>query len=336
MRKYSLYFTFISIAISIFVNCEKNPTENTVKIPEVTTDEVVNIIDASAECRGTVTSDGGSSVYDRGVCWSTSQTPTISDSKTTQTWHGTGSFTCNIRGLLSEATYYVRAYAKNSAGTGYGSVLSFTTEKSPETVTDSDGNIYQTVKIGDQLWMAENLKVTRYRDGTPIPNITDNTEWGELKTGAYCNYNNSEDIAATYGRLYNWYAVNNSHNIAPEGWHIPTKEEWQTLVDYLGGILVAGCKMKETGTTHWWSPNFCATNESGFTALPGGNRGDHETRGEFHDSIGRMAAFWSSSEYGSDQAFNVGLSWKERSTHSILLSDWYKWYGFSVRCIRGE
>lgn len=140
----------------------------------------------------------------------------------------------------------------------------------PPTVTDYDGNVYQTVLIGDQCWMMENLKVTHYRNGDPIPHVTDGVTWGNLTSGAYCNYNNDEGNVATYGRLYNWYAVDDSRNIAPAGWHVPSDAEWQTLVDYLGGDAVAGGKMKEAGTTHWASPNTGATNESGFTALPGG------------------------------------------------------------------
>jgi uncharacterized protein (TIGR02145 family) len=142
------------------------------------------------------------------------------------------------------------------------------------TMTDQDGNEYKTIVIGTQTWMAENLRTTKYRDGTAIPNITDKTAWEALTTGAYCNYNNttSADTIATYGRLYNWYAATDSRNIAPAGWHVPTDAEWETLIYYLGGFRVAGGKMKETGTTHWISPNTGATNESGFTALPSGLR----------------------------------------------------------------
>jgi uncharacterized protein (TIGR02145 family) len=142
------------------------------------------------------------------------------------------------------------------------------------TLTDQDGNVYKTITIGTQTWMAENLRTTKYRDGSAIPNITDKTAWGNISTGAYCNYNNttSADTIATYGRLYNWYAATESRNIAPAGWHVPNDAEWETLIYYLGGFSVAGGKMKETGTTHWISPNTGATNESGFTALPSGLR----------------------------------------------------------------
>lgn len=195
------------------------------------------------------------------------------------------------------------------------------------TVTDIDGNVYQTVTIGTQVWMAENLKVTHYRNGDAIPNVTDNGTWSGLTTGAYCAYNNDENNVATYGRLYNWYAVADSRNIAPAGWHVPTDEEWQTLVDYLGGSSVAGGKLKETGTAHWNSPNEGATNESGFTALPGGYRYDS---GLFVN-MGDYAYFWSSTEYSSYFAWYRYLSF---SHSQVGRTNLIKRLGFSVRCVR--
>ena len=165
------------------------------------------------------------------------------------------------------------------------------------TMTDQDGNVYKTITIGTQTWMAENLRTTKYRDGTAIPNVTDNTAWTNLTAGAYCNFNNttSADTIATYGRLYNWYAATDSRNIAPTGWHLPTETEWRTLIYYLGGFSVAGGKMKETGTTHWNTPNTGATNESGFSALPTGFRDYLGTTpiGKFL-SMGYVTSYWSS------------------------------------------
>ena len=131
-------------------------------------------------------------------------------------------------------------------------------------VTDVDGNRYTTVKIGTQVWMVENLKVTRYRNGDPIPNVTDNNSWNVLTTDAYCNYNNDTANVSAYGRLYNWYAVNDNRKIAPTGWHVPSDEEWATLGDFLGGNNIAGGKMKEPGTTHWISPNPVVNQSCGF------------------------------------------------------------------------
>ena len=194
------------------------------------------------------------------------------------------------------------------------------------TVTDTNGNVYQTVKIGDQWWMAENLKVTHYRNGDPIPNVTDSVEWIGLTTGAYCNYDNGTDNVATYGRLYNWYAVDDSRNIAPEGWHVPTDADWQTLIDFLGGNDVAGGEMKDT-TAYWSQPNEGATNSSGFTALPGGYRYIY---GNFI-SIGDDALFWSSTENNSNDAWYRGLYY---TIPGVVHYYNPKHCGFSVRCVK--
>ncbi|OVE79450.1 hypothetical protein BVY01_02480 [bacterium I07] len=195
------------------------------------------------------------------------------------------------------------------------------------TVTDIDGNVYRTIKIGNQVWMAENLKGTHYRNGDPIAHVTRTSAWSNLSTGAYCNYDNTVSNVSTYGRLYNWYAVNDSRKIAPAGWHVPTDAEWRTLVDYLGGSGVAGGKMKESGTLHWKSPNTGATNASGFSALPGGYRFSHGSLG----NVGYYASFWSSTVYTDDSAWRRKLIYdgsEVNRTHN------YKHYGFSVRCVR--
>lgn len=206
------------------------------------------------------------------------------------------------------------------------------------TVTDIDGNVYQTIKIGDQWWMAENLKVTHYRNGDPIPNVTGSVQWAGLTTGAYCEYNNNANNVATYGRLYNWYAVNDGRNIAPEGWHVPSDAEWKQLEMYLGMNQVQanatgwrgtneGGKLKEAGTEHWWSPNTGATNESGFTALPGG----HRTADGIYDYMGVWAYFWTSTEYGSL------VSWYRHLNYQFSKVGRYRYlneYGSSVRCVK--
>lgn len=196
-------------------------------------------------------------------------------------------------------------------------------------VTDFDGNSYQTIEIGDQCWMMENLKVTHYRNGDPIPNVTDHGTWIGLTTGAYCDYNNDTSNVAVYGRLYNWFAIDDSRNIAPEGWHVPSDAELQTLVDYLGGDAVAGGAMKETGTTHWDSPNSGATNASGFTALPGGLR---DTDDMFdYMGMGAVAYFWSSTESPPNHAWTRKLYYTGAIANRL---GYYKQYGYSVRCVR--
>ena len=207
------------------------------------------------------------------------------------------------------------------------------------TVTDIDGNVYQTIKIGDQWWMAENLKVTKYRNGDAIPNVTDSTEWSSLSTAAYCVYNNDNGNMATYGLLYNWYAVGDSRNIAPAGWHVPTDAELRQLEMHLGMSQSQadsggwrgtdeGGKLKETGTTHWNSPNTGATNESGFTALPGGYRDDDN--GPF-GGIGSHGALWSSTASGGDEAYYRTLYY---DYSNVRRGHNHRRNGFSVRCVR--
>jgi len=199
------------------------------------------------------------------------------------------------------------------------------------TVTDIDGNTYKTVKISNQWWMAENLKVTHYRNGDDLPIVTDSEHWKNLKTGAYSAYGNSESNAAVYGYLYNWLAVNDSRNIAPEGWHMPTDEEWQVLIDHLSGESVAGGRMKETGTTHWQRPNTGATNECAFSTLPGGFHASYGDGG-FHD-LGEGAFFWSATEHDADNAW---LRYLVYNKASVTRDSHFKRHGFSVRLVKDK
>jgi uncharacterized protein (TIGR02145 family) len=194
------------------------------------------------------------------------------------------------------------------------------------TVTDIDGNVYNTVTIGTQVWLVENLKTTKYRDGTDIPNVTDDTVWINLTTGAYCDYNNSPSYSEIYGRLYNWYAVNDSKNIAPQGWHVATDEEWATLATFLGGIGVTGSKIKESGTVHWNSPNKGASNASGFTALPAGGR----ISGTF-GYLGMATAWWTATEFNADNGWTREVDF---DAEDLLHGTLDKSIGFSVRCIK--
>lgn len=199
------------------------------------------------------------------------------------------------------------------------------------TITDIDGNIYQVIKIGNQNWMAENLRVTHYRNGDEIPNEMDSATWSTLwdgSIGAYCDYNNDVANAVTYGKLYNWYAVNDNRNLAPAGWHVPSQVEWQALIDHLGGSTVAGGKMKETGTSHWISPNTDASNESGFSALPGGYR--HYYYGFVKRRY--LAYFWSSTEHDANDAWQFYL--ENINSEAILEVRKDKPCGFSIRCVK--
>ncbi len=177
----------------------------------------------------------------------------------------------------------------------------FNPDKTYGTVTDIDGNVYKTITIGTQTWMAENLRVTHYQNGDPIPNVTDNDQWAIQTTGALCSYNNTMDIdtIATYGILYNGYAATDGRNIAPEGWHIPTNDEWTTLSTFIdagdgvindNGSSIAGGRMKEIGTTHWAYPNRFADNSSGFTGISNGWRETY--LGKFMHK-GFICGYWS-------------------------------------------
>ncbi len=182
--------------------------------------------------------------------------------------------------------------------------------------------------ICNQTWMVQNLDVDHYRNGDPIPKVTDLTQWIGLTTGAYCYYNNdSAAYAAIYGKLYNWYAVNDPRGIAPLSLHVPSEAEWTTLVTCLGGDVVAGGKMKESGTTHWHAPNGAATNSSGFTGLPGGGRNDNGTV----YFIGDYGVWWSSTESGTADAWLCTLNYSGVGSNRY---NEYKRYGFSVRCLR--
>jgi uncharacterized protein (TIGR02145 family) len=238
----------------------------------------------------------------------------------TPTSAGNASFEISLGGKTCAINVTVDDVVQNSTS-GYGSNIS-----------DIDGNTYKTVYIGSQQWMAENLKVSKYNDGTAIPNITDNTQWKSLTTGAWAYYNNDAVNNAKYGKLYNWYAVsqtsNGNKNVCPSGWHIPSDaDEWTVLIDYLGDINVAGGKMKESGLTSWNSPNTDASNTSLFTSLPGGYR---DYNGIYYNN-GKMGMWWSSTEYGTLNAWNRNLGF---SSGGAGRSGADKKHGFSVRCVR--
>lgn len=212
---------------------------------------------------------------------------------------------CSEKGLLQE----------KSASLNFG------------TMKDQDSNTYKTIKIGSQVWMAENLRTTKYTDGTPIPNIVDDKDFHNMTTGALCNYNNDPITGDTYGCLYNWYAVSSSHKIAPDGWHVPTEKDWAVLSNFLGGDNIAGGKMKEIGSNHWDTTNIGASDMYGFSALPAGARAEN---GEF-SFLGTAGYWWSSSEGNNKSALLRGTA---NSAGSLLLLYYFKDYGFSIRLVK--
>ena len=323
----SLFLLFAMLVLLIGSCNKKDDSTSSGAVPVLTTNSCSSITQTTAKCGGNVTSDGGSIITARGVCWSKNQNPTIVDNKTTDNM-GAGEFTSNITGLLTNTSYYVRAYATNSAGTGYGSTMFFTTlQANGAMVADVDGNVYYAVAIGTQVWLVENLMTTKYRDGTSIPNITDNTAWNNLTSGSYCDYENSPSNSQLYGRLYNYFTVSDNHNLCPVGWHVPSDAEWTTLAAYLGGDDLAGGKIKETDVTHWQTPNEGATNESGFTALPSGYRA---ITGQY-SLKGANCFLWSSTESNSTNAWHRLLYYNESRAGRF---EGNMNSGFSVRCIK--
>ena len=322
-------------------------------LPTVITASVSNIMANAATCGGNVTDDGGATVTARGVCWSTSLNPTITDSHTTN-GNGTGSFTSNIAGLTSATTYYVRAYATNSIGTAYGEVLTFTTPNPNDglpcsgaaTVTDYDDNTYNTVQIGAQCWMKENLRTTHYSNGTSIA-LGSSTS----TTTAYRYYpNNSSANVSSYGYLYNWKAVMRSSSpssanpsgvqgICPTGWHVPSDVEWTQLTDYVGSQTQYQCDNSSdyfakalASTTGWTSySTTCAVgnnpstnNATGFSALPAGYSS------VLYDFFGSGAYFWSATENDDYYAYFRSLTCYYAGVYRY---DADKYIGCSVRCV---
>lgn len=299
---------------TVYGNQVSFTTSGSVSLPTVTTESITNINPTNASGGGNVTSQGSSNVTDRGVCWSTSSTPTIFDAHTFD-GGGTGSFISNLIGLTPNTPYYVRAYATNGSGTAYGNQISFTTvsgspfgEPCPgiPTITDPrDGQVYPTVQIGSQCWLQKNMN---------------------YETGNSWCYDNITSNCSTYGRLYDW---STALGACPSGWHLPSDAEWTVLTTFLGGESNAGGKMKEAGYAHWKTPNTGATNESGFTALPGGYRNYNGTFYYLRDH----ALFWSSTESSSTDAWYRSLRYDIRDVFRNR-NGGIKADGYSVRCLK--
>jgi uncharacterized protein (TIGR02145 family) len=297
------------------------------QVPSATSLHAYNIQTTMANLSGSVNPNYLSTTITFEYGTSVSYGSTINASPNIVTGSTSTSVTALISGLTEGATYHFRIKAVNSLGTTYGLDLTFIPTGSAP-LTDIEGNIYSVIKIGAQLWMAENLKTTKLNDNTDIPLITDNNTWIALTTSGYCWYNNDESTYKnTYGALYNWYTVNTG-KLCPEGWHVPSDAEITTLTDFLGGINIAGGKMKETGTTHWTSPNTGATNETNFTGLPGGQRDD---LGNFIGT-GLYGLWWSSSLYSLNKPWYRNLYYLASSVY--IGNGSLGTHGFSIRCIK--
>jgi uncharacterized protein (TIGR02145 family) len=299
--------------------------------PVLTTTSATSITTTTALSGGSVTSDGGAPVTVQGVCWNTAHNPTTANIKTSD-GPGVGNFVSSISGLLPNATYYLRAYATNSVGTGYGDEIILKTYTG--TITDIEGNTYYTVTIGSQIWMAENLKTTKYLNGdligTTSPSTLDITN--ESTPKYQWAYADDENNVATYGRLYTWYAVADTRNVCPIGWHVSTQNDIATLREFLGGYTTTGGMLKEGGVSHWQSLNNGATNETSFTGLPGGYRAQS---GQYV-GLGEFGIWWTSTEdlYLDPTLYALSYDLYNNSIFFGAGSSSVRKHALSVRCIK--
>jgi len=296
----------------------------------LTTMDATNITSTAGISGGNITDLGGSPVVERGVCWSTSPNSTTNDNKCiSESVENT--YSCSLSGLTDGTIYFYRAYAINSSGTSYGQELSFITP-----VTDIEGNIYQAVIIGSAIWMADNLKVTKFNDNTSIPNVTGPIDWSNLTGPAYCwMHNDPLTYKQIYGALYSWYAASSS-KICPTGWHVPTDAEYNALEITLGlpqtDVDIWGWRGTDHGrkmkNTTGWNAGQNGTNTSGFTALPGGYRYNRD--GSFYGA-GVLVYYWTASEYDLETAWYRRL---DGDAERVFKGATWKNVGKYIRCVK--
>lgn len=290
--------------------------------PIVSTTEPLVVATFFSIVGGNATYDGGGTISERGIYWGKSPSPELTGTKVIS-GTGLGTFTAQLSNLAENTTYYIKAFAKNAGGIGYGDQLTLLTNS---TIKDIDNNAYGFVQIGNQWWFTENLKTTKYSNGESIGTTTPANKdiTNETNPKYQWAYDSTESIASIYGRLYTGYVLIDSRGICPTGWHVPSDNDWSALITYLGGESIAAGKLKETGLSHWNSPNTNATNEYGFTALPGGGR---DYTGRF-GSLGDYAN-WYTSTINSYKMYE--LKW---NSGAFVISGTTRQYGFSVRCVR--
>lgn len=336
MKKTLLFITIVSILFSC--SNSDNSVNNSNNI--ITTINPSNITSASFESGGNIATNN-ENFFIGGICWNTSSNPTISDNKTTNTITNNSFISVTGPTLNPNTVYYIRAYVQGSSGTLYGNEITISTNPIPQpllnpnliygALSDIDGNNYPTVQICSQIWMAKNLNSSKYKNGDLIPQVQDPLQWVNLTTGAWCYYRNESSNGPVYGKLYNWYAVNDSRGLAPTGWHIATQQEYISLNNCLG-IDMQGCKLREIGTLHWGINYSCSTNESGFTAIPAGQR---LWNGEFssfasveNGNISTSAPFWAGGGNGGKAVLpNHNGGFQTSGANYLQL-------GYSVRCIK--
>lgn len=338
-----LWFITLFLSLTALLTCCKkddDPTVTEPKEPEATTNAVALFGQKWARLAGTVNANNNKTLIYFEYGLSSSYGFTVSAEPDTLTDNTSKSVSAVISGLIPGKTYNYRVKAVTSSATIYGNDMTFTTSDTiknvilfnPDvtygSVTDIDGNKYRTIQIGTQTWMAENLNAVSFNDGTPVSFIREASAWQSLTTPGYCWYNYD---SISYGGLYNWHVINSTANggkkVCPDGWHIPSDNEWETLMTYLGGNENAGGKLKEPGSLHWYSASPSVTNETGFTAIPAGYR---NYAGSFN-GIKRYGYWWTSSEFSSSDAYcrnmNYGYNSVERTSSN-------KKSGLSVRCVK--
>ena len=338
MKKMRLFW-FLTMIVVICQGCFQSCKEEDKYPPSLRTLAPESITNNSALLNAELVNLGSEPIIRLGFCWlqqihvNTPRYPMINDNTIEITYNNSSNhFSYLLTELEARQTYYVRAFVETSLGVVYGEVINFITYY--DTVTDIDGNVYTIVKIGDQYWTRENLNVTRLRDGTSIPNRTEDFYWGyeAPQEPAMCWYNNNrEQYQVPYGALYNWFVA--SHPlIAPEGWRVPHLEDYEKLNNYLGGVHSnAGGRMKIPGTTYWMEPNSGATNDSDFSAYPAGARLE-----DSFTSLHYSLLFWASSSYtnSTNLADNVSIQYNSLHFYVNFMSTTHT--GFSLRLIKND
>lgn len=293
---------------------------NTV-LPTVSMTGLSEIFPNSVRFNAQVLSDGGGHIISKGIVYGTQMLPTLLNQSIIN-GTATGAFEGTITELLPNTTYYFRAFATNEQGTRYSNQL---LENTTSLVTDVDGNIYQGVKIGTQIWLNKNLMVTKYQNRDTIYEVVPDGLWQNLLSGGWSNIDNVADNNETYGKLYNWFAVSDERKLCPQGWKIPSDDDWTVLTSYLGGLDVAGGKLKSTGITFWGIPNAWANNLSFFTGLPGGFR---DQLGLFF-GVGYYAVWWTSTSNGAEAWSRYVYNEFNYASKETLSKN----QGLSIRCL---
>jgi uncharacterized protein (TIGR02145 family) len=335
----------ISLFLPVFLSVWMLPActdGDRLSVAELNTNVASYITSKSAVCGGKITSSPGSTISEKGICWSLNPNPT-KENEFVAMGSGMSNFSGTISGLLPKTVYYVRAYAVNGSGISYGNQESFTTldglvSSAGNGLSDSDGNTYSSLVLGNgQEWMGENLRTTKFSNGDPITQVQDSAQWFSIASPAWVSVSNVATFDNPYGKLYNWYTVADARNVCPTGWHVPSDSDWSNLVHYVDSLSTstamgvqsgtAGGKLKQAGTTSWVYPNTGATDEINFSALPAGIR---QSNGHFL-GFGEQNFLWSSTAADGLNGYGRNV-YSENSSVVRTYED--KRTGGTVRCLK--